>query len=245
MIAIQVALQVSETDMGYALLIDTVNYSIWIVFLLWSIPLAPKFNRWTQANTQDIDMLAKQTIPESEKKPITFQSLTLLLGLSFLISVISQGAGKWLGANFSILDAGTWTVLFITVLGLLAALTPLEQVPGANEVSNILLYLIVALLASRASLAQIGSAAIWILTGFIIMTIHGILLVFLCKLFKLDLFTGAVGSLANIGGTASAPILAGAYSSALVPLGILMALIGYVVGTPLGLFTAKIMELLA
>jgi len=82
------------------------------------------------------------------------------------------------------------------------------------------------------------------LTGFIILGIHAISLLALAKIFKLDMFTCGVASLANIGGTASAPILAGSYSPALVPVGILMALMGYVIGTGGGLIVAHIMSMI-
>lgn len=81
-----------------------------------------------------------------------------------------------------------------------------------------------------------------IATGFIVLGIHAVLMLIICKLLKLDLFTAGVASLANIGGTASAPVLAGSYSGSLVPVGILMALMGYVVGTPLAVVCAHIME---
>ena len=67
----------------------------------------------------------------------------------------------------------------------------------------------------------------------------------ICKLLKLDLFTAGVASLANIGGTAAAPGLAGSHSGALAPVGILLALMGYAVGTPLAVGCAHIMESLA
>jgi len=108
-----------------------------------------------------------------------------------------------------------------------------------------LLYAVIALLASRASLTELGDAPAWILTGFIVLAIHAALMLLICKLLKLDLFTAGVASLANIGGTASAPVLAGAYSGSLVPVGILMALMGYVVGTPLATLCANVMRLLA
>ena len=103
----------------------------------------------------------------------------------------------------------------------------------------------IALLASRASLLELGDAPAWILTGFIVLAIHAALMLVLCRLLKLDLFTAGVASLANIGGTASAPVLAGSYAGSLVPVGILMALMGYVVGTPLATLCANIMKLLA
>ena len=73
----------------------------------------------------------------------------------------------------------------------------------------------------------------------------GVLFLAIAKALKLDMFTCGVASLANIGGTASAPVLAGTYSGSLVPVGVLMALIGYAVGTPLALVTAQIMKMFA
>ena len=120
-----------------------------------------------------------------------------------------------------------------------------EKVAGSGEVSSLLLYAVIGLLASRASLLELGEAPAWIATGFIVLGIHAVLMLIICKLLKLDLFTAGVASLANIGGTASAPVLAGSYSGSLVPVGILMALMGYVVGTPLAVVCAHIMESLA
>ena len=122
---------------------------------------------------------------------------------------------------------------------------PLGKVAGSGEVSSLLLYAVIGLLASRASLLELGEAPAWIATGFIVLGIHAVLMLIICKLLKLDLFTAGVASLANIGGTASAPVLAGSYSGSLVPVGILMALMGYVVGTPLAVVCAHIMESLA
>jgi hypothetical protein len=90
------------------------------------------------------------------------------------------------------------------------------------------------LLASRASFLELTDAPAWILAGFMILAIHGIILVLLAKIFHLDMFTCGVASLANIGGSASAPILAGAYSGALVPVGVLMALAFSVFKIPYG-----------
>ena len=84
-----------------------------------------------------------------------------------------------------------------------------------------------------------------ILFGFLAVILAGALLLIFSKLFKLDMFTAAVASLANIGGTASAPVLAGSYAGSLVPVGILMALLGYVIGTPCGILVANIMKMLA
>jgi len=83
------------------------------------------------------------------------------------------------------------------------------------------------------------------LAGFVIIAIHATVMVIFAKLFRLDLFSLGVASLANIGGVASAPILAGAYHKALIPIGVLMAMMGYIVGTFMGLGVAKVLQLIA
>ena len=247
MVAVQAALDISEADMGYALVIDSIDYSLWVMFLLRVIQLAPKFNKWTKADTSKLDEVSSRLEEEAKlnTKPITFQSLILLLGSAFLVSAIATNVGNKLYALTNFSDKATWTVLFVTVVALIAAVTPLGKVAGSGEVSSLLLYAVIGLLASRASLLELGEAPAWIATGFIVLGIHAVLMLIICKLLKLDLFTAGVASLANIGGTASAPVLAGSYSGSLIPVGILMALMGYVVGTPLAVVCAHIMESLA
>ena len=247
MVAVQAALDISEAGMGYALVIDSIDYSLRVMFLLWVIQLAPKFNKWTKADTSKLDEVSSRLEEEAKlnTKPITFQSLILLLGSAFLVSAIATNVGNKLYALTNFSDKATWTVLFVTVVALIAAVTPLGKVAGSGEVSNLLLYAVIGLLASRASLLELGEAPAWIATGFIVLGIHAVLMLIICKLLKLDLFTAGVASLANIGGTTSAPVLAGSYSGSLVPVGILMALMGYVVGTPLAVVCAHIMESLA
>ena len=247
MVAVQAALDISEADMGYALVIDSIDFSLWVMFLLWVIQLAPKFNKWTKADTSKLDEVSSRLEEEAKlnTKPITFQSLILLLGSAFLVSAIATNVGNKLYTLTNFSDKATWTVLFVTVVALIAAVTPLGKVAGSGEVSNLLLYAVIGLLASRASLLELGEAPAWIATGFIVLGIHAVLMLIICKLLKLDLFTAGVASLANIGGTTSAPVLAGSYSGSLVPVGILMALMGYVVGTPLAVVCAHIMESLA
>ncbi len=247
MVAVQAALGISEADMGYALVIDSIDYSLWVMFLLWAIQFAPRFNRWARADTARLDGVSVRLEQEAKlnTKPVTFHSLLLLLGCAFLVSAIATNVGAKLYGWTGFSDKATWTVLFVTAVALICAVTPLGRVAGSNEVSNLLLYAVICLLASRASLLELGDAPAWILTGFIVLAVHAALMLAICKLLRLDLFTAGVASLANIGGTASAPVLAGSYSGSLVPVGILMALMGYVVGTPLATLCANIMKMLA
>lgn len=245
MIAVQAALDIGEADMAYALVVDSIDYSIWVMFLLWAINLAPKFNKWVKANTKTLDEVSKRLEDDAKANggSITFVNIIFLLGLSLVVSALGQNIGTTLNGALPFLDTSTWTVLFITLAGLAGALTPVGKMAGTTELSNVMLYSVVALLASRASFLELTDAPVWIIAGFMILGIHGILMVLCAKIFKLDMFTCGVASLANIGGSASAPILAGAYSGALVPVGILMALMGYVIGTGGGLIVANIMSL--
>lgn len=245
MIAVQAALDIGEADMAYALVVDSIDYSIWVMFLLWAINLAPKFNKWVKANTKTLDEVSKRLEDDAKANggSITFVNIIFLLGISLVVSALGQNIGTTLNGALPFLDTSTWTVLFITLAGLAGALTPVGKMAGTTELSNVMLYSVVALLASRASFLELTDAPVWIIAGFMILGIHGILMVLCAKIFKLDMFTCGVASLANIGGSASAPILAGAYSGALVPVGVLMALMGYVIGTGGGLIVANIMSL--
>jgi uncharacterized membrane protein len=245
MLAIQAALNVDESTMAYALVMDSICATLYVMFLLWVIGFSKQFNKWTKADTRVIDEvgLALEAEARANTKPLTWQNIAILMGSGLLVSALSQEAGTLINSVAPFFDKATWTVLIVTVLGVVLAMTPFGKIKGTEEISNVLLYIVIALIASRADLGSIGNAPMWLLSGLIILVFHLIIMVILAKLLKLDIFTCAVASLANIGGTATAPVLAGTYSSALVPVGIIMALLGYVVGTGGGLVVANIMSL--
>lgn len=249
MLAIQSALNVDENAMGYALVMDSICATLYVMFLLWAIGFSKKFNKWTKADTKNIDSVGASLAAEAAKnnKPITFQSISILIGSALMVSAGSSLLGELLASipQLAIFDKATWTVLIVTFAGILLALTPFGKISGTEELSNTMLYIVIALIASRADLSAMGNAPMWLLTGLIILVIHIVIMLILAKLLHLDIFTCAVASLANIGGTATAPVLAGTYSSALVPVGIIMALLGYVVGTGGGLLVAQLMSMFA
>jgi len=244
MVAIQGALNLPDAAMGYTLLIDSIDYAIWVMILLALVPLSQKFNLWTKADTSVIDKVgARLAEKEADKKPMDFASLFFLLGVSLLVSALAQYGASFLPTT-SFLTHTTWIVILATVTGVLFAMTPLAKVSGSAEIANIMLYLIVALIASRANFSELTQAPLYIFAGFVIILIHLIIMIAFAKLFKLDLFSLGVASLANIGGVASAPILASAYSKALIPIGVLMAMMGYILGTFGGLMVGKVLEMI-
>ena len=164
MVAVQAALHISEADMGYALVIDSIDYSVWVMFLLWAITFAPQFNKWTKASTTTLDEVCARLEQEQkeEDKHMNFPGLLFLIGGALLVSALSQNAGnaifEWtktlIGGNTPWIDSATWTVLVVTIIALVAAVTPIGKIAGAAELSNVMLYIVIALLASRASLLE-------------------------------------------------------------------------------------------
>jgi len=245
MVAVQGALNVPSAKMGYALLMDSVNYAVWVMLLLALVPFAPIFNKWTGSDTSLIDRIGGNLRETRQKgrQDIEFHDLILLIGTGLLVSALSMTlAGRLPTTPF--ITTTAWTVIIVTIAGIAFAMTPFAGIPGSSQLSNVALYILVGIIGSRANFAELTKAPLYIISGFLIIGIHALLVVLAAKLFKLDLFTCGVASLANIGGVASAPILAAAYNEALVPIGVLMAMLGYVVGTGGGLLVGKILSLL-
>lgn len=243
MAAMQDVLAVPESDFGAALIVDTVIYSVWLAFLLVLTPFAAKFNKMMKANTSKLQAVAAATSAEVniEKKSLDFSSILTLLGLSLLVSALSQTIGPKIAFG-DIFTGGTMTVLLVTAIGLVAALSPLGKMAGVEEMSNVYLYVVIGLLASRAGLFDLLAAPMWLLAGILVMIIHIILMLVFSKLFKWDLTMIATASMASIGGAASAPIVSSAYDPSYAGIGVLMGVLGAAVGNVFGLLIANIMK---
>jgi len=155
-----------DSAMGYTLLIDSIDYAIWVMILLALVPFAKKFNLWSKADTSVIDEVGERlALKEDEKKPIEFSFLFFLLGSALFVSALAALAQY--GASFlpttSFLTTTTWIVIIATLAGTLFAMTPLAKISGGLELANIMLYLIVALIASRANFTELTEAPLYIL----------------------------------------------------------------------------------
>lgn len=249
MVAVQQAVGLEGSGMGYTLLIDSIDYSIWIMFLLFLVPFANKFNKWTKADTSKIDNINEHLTAKFStiSKEITFQDIFFLLSVALGVTAVTTIMGNELVKvpALAFMGATGWTIIITTILGVIFAMTPLARIPGSPEVSNVLLYMLIGLIASNANFMELTQAPAYILAGFVILIIHGVLMAIIGKVFKLDLFTCGIASLSNIGGVASSPVLAASYSQSLVPIAVLMALIGVITGTFFGIGVAKFLTLLA
>jgi uncharacterized membrane protein len=233
MIAVGSAMEVSQEAFGYALIVDSVNYTIWIMFLLFLTPFSYYFNSFTSSHEQ---MAKLNTIGCSctiGAKKYWFLIL-LSIVVAFVVDLIAI-------SGLEILNYTTTTVLLATFFGVLGSFTRLKTINGSSEVATTMLYMLIALIGSKALFDNFSGVGIYVFAGFCILVVHALIMVVGAKIFKLDLFSIAIASLSNIGGVASASILAATYNKALVGVGVLMAIMGYLVGTFGGLAVGKIL----
>jgi uncharacterized membrane protein len=250
MAAMEAAFTIDPGAYGAALALDTVCYSVWIALLLLAVKFAPKWNAVCKADTSKLDSIADAANAElaKDKKVATSADWIFLIGVSLIVSAISQKAGTIINnglvaIGLDMFGAATCTTVFVTVLGLVCAATPLGKVAAVEELSSIYLYAVVSLLASRATLTDLVAAPMWVVYGFAILVVHVVLMFILSKIFKWDLCMVSTASLANIGGSASAPIVATAYNPNFAGIGVLMGVLGAAIGNLCGLAMGAILQI--
>ena len=252
MAAMQAALPVDAGAYSCALALDTVCYSVWIALLLIVVRYSGKWNKAVKADTSKLQAVADAAAAEvaKEKQKASSGDWIFLIGLSLMVSALSQMVGVALNGALSnvglgMFDKGTLTTVFVTILGLVCAMTPLGRLPAVEDLSNVYLYAVVSLLASTASVADLLSAPMWVVYGVFILVVHVVLMFVLSKAFHWDLCMVSTASLANIGGSASAPIVASAYDASYAGIGVLMGVLGAAIGNFAGLGMGAILKMLA
>jgi len=232
MVAVGSALGVSEDAFAYALVVDSVNYTLWVMLLLFLVPFAKFFNRFTKSE-ENLAYLSEVGCACS----MGAKRYWLLIGLALFVSLASQLLAQYV----IILNTTTSMVLFATLFGVAASFTRLREINGSSEVATTMLYILIALIGSRAVIENFSGLGVYVFAGFTILLLHAVMMGMGAKIFRLDLFSISVASLANIGGVASAPILAATYDKKLVSIGVLMAIMGYLIGTFGGLFVGEVL----
>ena len=138
-------------------------------------------------------------------------------------------------------------VVLVTTVGVGLSFTPLQRLegPGASRLGTVALYLLVTAIGARGDLRAIAEAPLFLAAGVLWIAVHVSLLVLVARWIRAPLFFLATGSMANVGGAASAPVVAGVYHPAMAPVGVLMAVVGYVIGIYGGLTCAWLLSLVA
>ncbi len=249
MAAMEASFTIDPGAYGAALALDTVCYSVWIALLLLAVKIAPKWNKACNADTSKLDEVAKAANAQlSDKKVPSAADWIFLIGLSLMVSVFGQKLGSLMDAGLcaiglDMFGGSTCTTVIVTVFGLICAATPMGKLAAVEELSSVYLYIVVSLLASRATLVDLVAAPMWIVYGFVILIIHVVLMFVLSKVFKWDLCMVSTASLANIGGSASAPIVATAYDPNFAGIGVLMGVLGAAIGNFCGLAMGALLQI--
>lgn len=247
MAAVAEGLGTSGTDFGLAVIADNVVYLIWLPLLLQSRNLAGWFHRFTGASEERLARM-KQAAEEMviTKDPPAMRHLLYLAALGFGATWLAGLIAGLLPQLPPVLTTSTYRILLVTSLGLALSFTPAKRIPGSHQLAMALVYLFVARMGAKAVVTDLAGQAIPFVAGaYLWIFIHGIFILAAARLFKIDVHTAAIASAANIGGAASAPVVAAFHDERLVPVSILMALIGYAVGNYGAFLAAWLCQLVA
>jgi len=254
MAAVAGGLELTEGSpmLGLAILADTVIYVGWLPLLLFSKSFADRFNRWTGVSDARLERMEAAAAKEEEETERRSPEMVhfLYLGLvAIAVSWVAKALAPAVHAvQLEILPAslrevfseGTWEVLLVTTMGISLSFTPLKKVPSSHNLAMALVYVFVARMGATASLSGLSQAPWFLLGATIWILIHGAFCLFGAWLFKVDVHSAAIASAANVGGAASAPVVAAYHRESLVPVSILMALLGYALGNYLAVVAAQL-----
>jgi uncharacterized membrane protein len=199
------------------------------------------------ADARRIEELRKriEDFKASVSRPLALADLLVMLAIAFGVTWAATELSKVLPPLGDIFSAFTWVVVLCTTAALALSFTPLRKLEGAgaSAVGSAMLYLLVATIGAKAEFAKVLDYPALVAVGALWMCMHATFILVVRRLLKAPIFFAAVGSQANVGGAASAPVVASAFHPALAPVGVLLAIAGYVLGTYAGLLTAWLLQL--
>lgn len=233
MAAVSEGLETSGEGFGLAVLGDNLVYMIWLPILLGSKSFATRFNRLTRVDDERVRMLETvQARSGSLQENVKMRHFLYLLVLGLGCTWAAQAMADRLPEIEPVLTASSWKILLITTMGLLLSLTPARNIPASHELAMALVYIFVANMGARADVSGLTASAAWFIAAcFVWIAVHGAFCLLGAYLLRVDVHSTAIASAANIGGAASAPVVASHHNEKLVPVSILMALLGYAIGT--------------
>lgn len=254
--------KVGDNLFGTMIVVDVVVANIWMGFLLYGASVSDKVDKAFKADNSAIKDLEQKIADYRGKVAVmpTTSSLFGLLGVAFggvalshliadLVTPFMRGHKQWLQDHSmdSLTSPFFWLVVSCTTIGLLLSLTKARRLEGvgASRWGSIFIYILVATIGMKMNLGEVFDNLGLFAIGLIWMLVHVSILLLVAKLIKAPFFFVAVGSQANIGGAASAPIVASAFSPSLAPVGVLMAVLGYAMGTYGAIVCAQMMAAVA
>ena len=249
---------------GGMVIVDIVIANVWMAILLIGIGKKDKINKWLKADTTAIEELKEKVIDFTQKvkKSPTLTDFMIMLAIGFGTVGFGHFSAKYLSTFFSdfvaSIDSQTWRNVFSflgssffwlisisTIIAIFLSYTKAKNYEGAgaSKLGSIFIYILVATIGMKMDLNQAFENPGLIAIGIVWMTIHAILLIIVAKIIRAPYFFLAVGSQANVGGAASAPIVAQAFHPSLATVGVLLAVFGYAIGTVGAILCTILMEL--
>jgi uncharacterized membrane protein len=244
MIAVKEALSVPDAVFAPMVIVDTVVPYLWMGIMIALAGVQPAFDRWNRADRAILDRLGEN----AEEQPgirvgrRTPAGILLALMIAFAGSGAAHLIARQLPQVRDLVTSYTWTILIVSLAGILLSFSPLRNLErsGATRTGYDLLYFVLTAIGAKASVASIGSALLLVAAGLLIVAIHGVILLAGARLVRAPLFLVAAASQANIGGVASAPVVAEVYHPGLASVGLLLAILGNIVGTWLGIACSQL-----
>ena len=246
---------------GGMVLVDIIVANIWMAIILFGIGKKDSINKWLKADTSAIEELKKKValFANNSKRNPTLTDYMVLLSVAFgTVGLSHLGAeliSEFLIENFeSVADKSSglssfgskffWMITIATFVGIGLSFTKARNYEGigASKIGSVFIYILVATIGMKMDLGSILDEPKLMLIGVVWMTIHASLLIITAKIIRAPYFFLAVGSQANVGGAASAPVVAAAFHPSLATVGVLLAVFGYVVGTYGAMICTYLME---
>jgi len=250
---------VSDNLFGTMIVVDVVVANIWMGFLLYGANISDKLDLKLKADNSAIEDLKNRVSEYSAKIariPDT-KSVFIMLAVAFggvalahwgkdvITPFMTQFKDTLVSLRLNSLMSGFfWLIVIATTLGLGLSFTRARELEGvgATRWGSVFIYILVATIGMKMNIGEVLGNLGLFFVGIVWMSVHVIILLVTAKLIKAPFFFVAVGSQANIGGAASAPIVASAFSPSLAPVGVLMAVLGYAMGTYGAIICAYLMQ---
>jgi uncharacterized membrane protein len=230
-----------------------------MAFLLYGAARSARIDKMFNADASAIEEV-KQRVEEYRAKIAKIPTLTdsiTVLAVGFMAMaighIIAGIIAPFLAENFPVLEKYSltspffWLVVSATIVGLIASFTKLKELEGvgASRMGSVMLYVLVATIGMKMNIMAIFDNPGYFLVGGLWMIVHVTILILVGKIIKAPFFFVAVGSQANVGGAASAPVVAAAFHPSLAPVGVLLAVMGYTLGTVAAYFCGILMQFVA
>lgn len=248
--------QVNDELFGTMVLIDATLASVWLFIILVLARHAKKIDRWLRADTGAIESVINtvEAYEREHARVTTLNDIMIIFGLTFAAVGIADKTGhliaNWFAqfpraAEYSLNNAFFWMIINITVMGIVLSFTRARKLDhaGASKIGTAFIFILIAAIGMQIQLRGIFNHWQLVLVGAVWMFIHVVFIFIVAKLICAPLFFVCVGSNANTGGASSAPIVATAFHPALAPVGVLLGILGYTVGTVGGYITAEILRM--